>query len=379
MKKHFCYELYKNLAIWSNNSKLEYAPCSYFAGPKFSTEDNHFDLTKVWNHPQRKIYKIAAENDQPVAGCEVCYDRELAGLPSRRQGTFSLYETFFNKSELDDSQGPIAIDYSVGNLCNLKCIICMPENSTSWIPDHIKLYNETDQSKYKKYNQLEIIDLDLLKNLKYIHFHGGGDPLMSDHHKNLLLQIKKAKGLSDVRVSYNINGTFKVSKEILELWEECQLIELYFSIDDIGPRFEYQRTNANWKKVQDTLAWFYKNMPPNHLFYISCTYSYLNILYLDELIAWKNQNFSKNRLGDYTKLLFEQVERKCTLDAVSPKFYNILKKKFNGVTELTGVLSRLTVTTDYIPTAFINYVEDLDKIRNTNWRAILPELALALD
>ena len=77
--------------------------------------------------------------------------------------------------------------------------------------------------------------------------------------------------------------------------------------------------------------------------------------------------------------MFEQVERKCTLDAVSPKFYNILKKKFNGVTELTGVLSRLTVTTDYIPTAFINYVEDLDKIRNTNWRAILPELALALD
>jgi len=374
MKKHFCYEFYKNLAIWSNNKKLEYAPCSYFQGPRFG-QSTQFDLKNVWDNPQRKIYKIAAENDNPVVGCEVCYKNEAAGLKSRRQGSFDLYKEFLNDPNLDDSHGPIAIDYSVGNLCNLKCIICSPENSTSWIPDHIKLYNKTNQNKYKKYNQIEIVDISLLKNLKYIHFHGGGDPLMSDHHENLLLQIKKAKGLSDVRVSYNVNATFKVSQEILDLWAECQLIEIYFSIDDIGSRFEYQRTNANWDQVLDVLNWFYENMPVNHLFYISCTYSYINIFYLDEVIAWKEQHFSKNRLGDPVKLLFEKVERKCTIDAVSPKFYKALQEKFSGRDELVRILNKFNIVEDYIPTNFIEYLDNLDQIRNTDWRKILPDLA----
>ena len=378
MKKHFCYEFYKNLAIWSDNSQLTYAPCCHFQGPQFA-QATQFNLQEAWNHPQRKIYKISAETDTPVLGCEVCYNSEKAGLPSRRQGTFHLYESFLNNSTLDDSQGPIAIDYSIGNLCNLKCIICSPESSTSWISDHVKLYNETDQTKYKKYNQLEIVDPSLLKNLKYIHFHGGGEPLMGDHHKNLLLQIKQTKGLRDVRVSYNTNATFRVSKEVLDLWAECQLVELYFSIDDIGDRFEYQRTNANWHQVLETLEWFRANMPVNHLFYISCTYSYLNILYLDEILKWKNQHFSKNRLDDPTQILFVKVERKCIIDAISPKFFNILQQKFSGIDELTAISNRFNVIENYVPTEFIKYLEDLDKIRNTNWRKILPELASALN
>lgn len=378
MKKHFCYEFYKNLGIWSTDSKLEYAPCSYFIGPRFAPSTK-FDLKDVWDHPQRKIYKIASENDEPVHGCEVCYEAEAAGLRSRRQGRFELYSSDSDSSILDDSHGPIAIDYSVGNLCNLKCIICSPDNSTSWISDHIKLYSNTDQKKYKKYNQLEIVDTSLLQNLKHIHFHGGGDPLMSDHHQNLLLQVKNAKGLSDVRVSYNVNATFKVSQEILDLWGECQLIELYFSIDDIGARFEYQRTNANWEQVLDVLQWFYKNMPNNHLFYISCTYSYINIFYLDELVKWKNQYFPTNRLGDPVQLLFEKVERKCTIDAISPRLYSALIEKFNGIEELIRIVNRFKVVDNYIPTEFIKYLDNLDNIRNTNWRQILPELEFVLN
>jgi len=31
-RKYFCYEIYKNLAIWSNNGQLGYNPCSFFKG-----------------------------------------------------------------------------------------------------------------------------------------------------------------------------------------------------------------------------------------------------------------------------------------------------------------------------------------------------------
>jgi hypothetical protein len=120
-------------------------------------------------------------------------------------------------------------------------------------------------------------------------------------------------------------------------------------------------------------------MPDNHLFYISCTYSYLNILYLDEILKWKNQHFFKNRLDDPTQIIFEKVERKCTIDAISPKFFNILQQKFSGIDELTAISDRFNVIENYVPSKFIKYLEELDKIRNTNWRKILPELASALN
>jgi hypothetical protein len=73
--------------------------------------------------------------------------------------------------------------------------------------------------------------------------------LLSNAHVNLLKNVQQVKGLGDVRVFYNTNGTQTVSDEILNLWEKCKLIELYFSIDDVGTRFDYQRTGADWNQV----------------------------------------------------------------------------------------------------------------------------------
>ena len=247
-KKYFCYEIYKNLAVWSANGHLGYNPCSFFEG--YIKESDSLDLNTIWIGSERQELKNCVENDIPIAGCSRCYDAESAGLTSRRQHSTRLYEEYHKDTniELDSPQG---IDYSVGNLCNLKCVVCGPENSTQWVPDYQKI-NPTeniDYLKYQKYNQLEITDDRSLTNIINVHFHGGGEPLLSSHHVNLLKKIQQVKGLSDVRVFYNTNGTIKVSDSILALWEKCKLIELYFSIDDIGPRFNYQRTGADWEKV----------------------------------------------------------------------------------------------------------------------------------
>ena len=54
----------------------------------------------------------------------------------------------------------------------------------------------------------------------------------------LVTNLDDAKGLADTRVFYNTNGTVRVSDEVLTLWEECKLVEIYFSIDDIEKRFK---------------------------------------------------------------------------------------------------------------------------------------------
>ena len=362
-KKYFCYEIYKNLAIWSHNGQLSYNPCSFFNGYIKTTDT--YNHNEIWNSQEHQHLKNLVEQDKPIDGCRPCYYAEEHGLPSRRQGSKQFYEIFIQDTQLD-LLAPQSIDYSVGSLCNLKCVICGPQNSTAWASDYQKLnpHVSLDLIKYEKSNQTELTDPDLLSNLKNIHFHGGGEPLLSKNHVNLLKRVKQLKGLSDLHIHYNTNGTKIVDSEILELWAECNLVELYFSIDDVGERFNYQRTGADWEQVNKNLQWFYENMPSNHMFKVNCTWSYLNIYYLNELVDWWKNKFQYNRLGDPTSLIFQKAIGECEVKYLSAPTKQKLIDKFSDYSELLAIVEPISES-DNSHCKFLTFINNLDKIRNT--------------
>ena len=370
-KKYFCYEIYKNLAIWSHNGKLGYNPCSFFAG--YIKESTQFNLKDIWNSPEHQALKDSVENNIPIEGCKGCYAAEAKGFDSRRLASIKLYEEFHQDTNIE-LDGPQGIDYSVGNLCNLKCVICNPSNSSRWIPDYQQLYPLTpvDQFQFDKYNQIEIVDHDALKNIKTVHFHGGGEPLMADNHINLLKRINEVKGLSDVRIFYNTNGTQIANEELLELWKQCKLVELYFSLDDIGPRFNYQRTGADWEQVTLNLKWFFENMPHNHMFKINCTWGYMNLFYLNELLDWYHDNFSTNRYGDLTNFIFQKANGDYALNHLSADTHKILMNKFKNYPSLVDLISSIKIS-DQPHDKFWNSITALDRIRNSDFKSLCPE------
>ena len=97
--------------------------------------------------------------------CRRCWTRK----PTTR--IKKIYEEYHKDTNIELA-GPTGIDYSVGNLCNLKCVICGPTNSSQWVPDFQKLHPTIDIApfQYKKNEQLEIVDTDLLKNIKLGYF-----------------------------------------------------------------------------------------------------------------------------------------------------------------------------------------------------------------
>jgi len=370
-RKYFCYEIYKNLAIWSHNGHLAYNPCSFFSG--FIKESDSFDLDSIWNGPERAELKRCVETDTPIPGCRSCYHAEEHGLMSRRKSSQLLYENYHHDTNID-LDAPQGLDYSVGNLCNLKCVVCGPHNSTAWVSDYQTLYplHPIDQFKYEKFNQLETFDPGLLKNIKSLHIHGGGEPLMSNNHINLLKEIKKVKGLSDIRVFYNTNATQRASQELLELWKECQLIELYFSIDDIGNRFNYQRTGADWNAVTDNIKWYIENMPHNHMFNINCTWSYLNLYYLPDLVDWYRVNLSTNRYGDPVNLIFQRVIGNFNILHLNDTVKNILIERFLNYPQLTELVNSIK-TSDKNHQLFWDEIEKIDQVRQTSYKNLCPE------
>jgi hypothetical protein len=61
-----------------------------------------------------------------------------------------------------------------------------------------------------------------------------------------------------------------------------------FSIDDVGARFEYQRTNADWAVVLDNITSFQylRDQMPNLQLQCCSTVNVFNVHYLDELAHW---------------------------------------------------------------------------------------------
>lgn len=375
-KKYFCYEIFKNISVWSANGRIGYNPCSFYDG-YFETSDQ-INLTTAWNSDGRKKLIESINQDQPIRGCRRCYEDENCGITSRRLHAKESYETWHQDTNIDLT-GPQGLDYSVGNLCNLKCTICGPHNSSMWVPDYEKLYpnRNIEMFKYQKDQQIEITNDETLNNVISLHFHGGGEPLLSEAHVNLLKKIKSIKGLADVRVFYNTNGTVTVSDEILKLWEECKLIELYFSIDDIGARFEYQRPGKSFKTIEQNLQWYYKNMPHNHMFNINAVWSYLNFYYLDQLTEWQQEHLQTNRYGDPVQLIFQTAIGTTQIRHLSKSAQDTLFKKFQNYPKLTILTNSLTVS-DQSHRPFLDWIEKIDQIRNQRFSQAVPEWAKLL-
>jgi hypothetical protein len=229
-----------------------------------------------------------------------------------------------------------------------------------------------EQFRYQKLNQIKIESLVAFDNIKTVHFHGGGEPLLSDAHVQLLEKIQQNQGLENVRIFYNTNGTQRVSDKILKLWEQCKLVELYFSIDDVGYRFNYQRTGADWNQVIDNLKWYTDNMPHNHMFNVNCVWGYLNLFYLDELVEWHQTNFSRNRHGDPTHLIFQKAQEHCSINHLSQSVYNTLIQKFQNYPQLLDLISTLDIN-DQSHDTFWKFVDSVDTVRNTQYKKIFPE------
>jgi hypothetical protein len=368
----FCYDIFKNQAFCNNaDGSVVFMPCCVYQG----FVDKNVSPDQSWKGQNRKKLISIIEEGKILSGCKICYQTEAQGLRSRRQADKEHYEFFLKDSHIDiDAIGPTSLDYSVGNLCNLKCVICDPNNSTAWIPDYQKLYPGTDISNYlyRKNHIIEIEDPGFLQNIKNIHFHGGGEPLMGDAHINLLKQVKKVKGLQDVRIYYNTNGTQQVSQEVLDLWQECLLVELYFSIDDVRDRFEYQRKGASWQQLNHNLQWFKENMPHNHMFNVNCVWSYLNFYYLNELIDWHTETFNQNRYGDPCHLIFQKGLGIYSLKHIDMPIYQILERRFAEYPDLIEILKSLPID-DKGHDNFWQHIKKLDQIRGSSFSNLCPE------
>ena len=264
---------------------------------KFKLSTATFNQIRNSGH-MRKLRQEFIAGELP-ATCERCWSVESSGATSKRQHTLKRLEHIVKEDIwTEEAKDLIFLDLKLGNICNLKCRICGPWSSSTFASEEVGQLMTLDRKQTYAYHMLregrwprestvfwQELD-DIADQIRYLEF-TGGEPFMIQEHFDFLQRLVDRGLAHNIEIHYNTNGTHYPEQGV-KLWPNFKLVEVAFSIDDIGRRFEYQRTGAKWGEVMCNLEKFrqLRESSANIQLQLCCTISIWNVLYFNTIAHW---------------------------------------------------------------------------------------------
>lgn len=310
--------------------------------------------------------------DQLPPSCIRCTRAEQTGTNSRRISTIDFYRA--NGISVESTPSLKNLDFNCQTVCNLKCIMCNSDYSSSWHEDEVALGISSGQpAKQKNRNLAAEIDVGALRR---VHFNGG-EPLMSNDHITLMERIVAAGQAGVCQLSYNTNGTLRPSDRVLELWQNFELVKVYFSIDAVGEQFEYIRYPAKWDQVEANIQWWRTLQTPCPILEFNVAVGVQNILYIEELTQWVESAAPANAQGDPTNISVQPVTHPSLgIENLPEKFHQKALDTLDKISyyNWSEGLRQHVLNAEQPNTKWQTWLADLDRIRGTDWQSSLGKL-----
>ena len=272
-------------------------------------------LEEIWNNDTMcRIRKQVLNGERPNE-CEPCFSLEDQGVESLRQrhiaGTIpesriTLYPNAVSTMRTDYTMPfEIAtIEIKLNNLCNLKCRMCHPLDSTSWND-----WNEVEEFYIKEKNIIvDLISKHNLKNKPFIdkfednpnwwesfakllpYFQrvefAGGEPLMDPQHYRILDMLKPYGDKIEIKYATNLTMLGKGNRNIYDYWPHFKSVALNVSIDGINESYEYIRGNADWITLINNIKTVQADFDNISRIVGAVAVQVSNILILDKMIEY---------------------------------------------------------------------------------------------
>jgi sulfatase maturation enzyme AslB (radical SAM superfamily) len=240
-------------------------------------------LEHAWNNSTMQLVRKQVINGQRPDACKPCFDLEDQGVESLRQrhingvipeSRITLYPNALAQLQNDYTM-PFefpTMEIKLNNLCNLKCRMCNPLDSTNWkdwnkvVPFYKKENNylvSTIEQLVKKPGQY-IGPFDnsdnwwssfekLLPYFRRVEF-AGGEPLMDPQHYQILDMLKPYG--KNIEIKYATNGTtlgISRGRTIHDYWPHFRSVAVNVSIDGINDVYNYIRGNGDFSKVEENI------------------------------------------------------------------------------------------------------------------------------
>jgi organic radical activating enzyme len=356
---------------------------------------NTIDLQTVYNSTYMQNLRQRFRAGEKPATCTRCWQEEDAGRASKRIHSRIRLKEFIDQIDYSNDKPDQLwfVDLKLGNICNLKCRICGSWSSSKWAHEEINyipnLKNKKDHLAYKflqqgawpRKTQTFWTNLkELLPNIKYFEF-TGGEPFMIQEHFDLLQYAVDQGYAKNIDIHYNTNGTQWPNAH--ELWSHFKRVDIAFSIDNIGQRFEYERYGARWTEVTENIRKFHElrdQYPGKITTQVCMTINIQNVFYLEDLCNWINtQTFNDhyfNMLHDPKHMCIDNLTtaaKQMVVDKlISGKF--IPKHK----AEIIRIVKFIENGIGNDGKEFVSKMKQTDKYRNQKFSITHPEIASSM-
>ncbi|MBY0383952.1 twitch domain-containing radical SAM protein, partial [bacterium] len=303
---------------------------------------------------------------------------------------------------------PKTIELKLSNLCNLKCRMCHPVDSSSWaadwndISDLMQKHNQWAYSAAEKKNvskkplisgfqdQTQWWDdfAKMAQSLDLIEF-AGGEPLMDPLHYRILELL--APRASEIRLKYSTNLTtlsFK-GQSVFDYWSKFKSVSIYASIDGIHDVYNYIRTGAQFSTIEKHFDELQSCKTVNFdELAVACTIQVYNVFQLPEIIDYfsrRNIRFHSHRVTAPTFLntqVLPEEFKKIAADKIIDYRESIIKESRFDRHTLANIQNHINDhlqhmhgrNWSHLLAALKDYTSRLDKKRNTSVLTSIPEL-----
>jgi MoaA/NifB/PqqE/SkfB family radical SAM enzyme len=271
-------------------------------------------LEDAWNNDTMKEVRRQVLNNERPEVCKPCFNLEDQGVQSLRErhiinstpeSRVNLYPNALD-GLLEDYSMPFefpTIEIKINNLCNLRCRMCNPLDSTAWkdwteVADIYRkegnyLYDTVKELGLEKAKHIKLFEErpnfweDLEKLLPYfrrVEF-AGGEPLMDPAHYKILDML--ATYGENIELKYATNGTTLGIKgrSVQDYWPKFKNVAVNVSIDGIHDVYEYIRGNGKFAEIEENVAKF-KKMPSVGRVVGAFTVQVNNIMQIDKVIEY---------------------------------------------------------------------------------------------
>jgi sulfatase maturation enzyme AslB (radical SAM superfamily) len=372
-----------------------------------------------WNgETMQRIRREILRGERP-AECAPCFALEDQGVESLRQrhikgdipeARINLYPNELSKMRHDFTM-PFelpTIEIKLNNLCNLKCRMCNPLDSTSWQDwDEVKPFYEKENN-YLVPTVAKLVrkpgqyigpfdDTDhwwndfekLLPHFKRVEF-AGGEPLMDPQHYRILDMLKPYG--KNIEIKYATNGTtlgISKGRTIHDYWPHFRSVAVNVSIDGIHDVYNYIRGNGDFNQIEANIKEIQKipnvsrvvgaftAQAGNILQAAECIEYFINkmgIVFYSHRVSYPNCLSAQVLPPELKNLAISRLEamalRVSTFDNV--KKHPILEKITQQ--QISDNINYLRATDQHnLWRDFLDFNQRLDKSRNQDLLKVIPE------
>jgi len=388
----FCLLPWTHLHVRPDGTAL---PCCLWKGPPLGNVRSS-SIAALWNAPTMKALRSDMVAGRAVVGCWRCYEDERSGLGSQRQRASLALDRHRGRGRLTAPDGTLPrlpvvfLDFRFSNACNLRCRTCDPLQSSAWAAEARALGLAVGGGPIRKayddwdslWRQLQPL---LEEGVEEIRFAGGEPLVMEEHYR--ILDFLIARGLTDVRLSYNTNfSTLRFQgRDLIDLWSRFRQVYVGASLDGSGRRGEYLRKGLRWDAVVANREEMLRRCPDVG-FSIAATVSIFNVLHLPDFHReWVEKGYIDHNNFELNNVLVSPAMYRMQIlpPALKERVQEAYRRHRESFLDADGrtardfaAVARLMETRDrseLLP-EFVAMTRRLDQLRGEDCREVFPEL-----